>query len=265
MVLNVYREQADVVLLPIARRVTGISPNTFTYLSFLFAVLTGFSFAFAGESDDLLLLAFFLLFFSSLFDALDGKVARLTGKASERGDLLDHVLDRYSDIFIIGGIAFSPYCPVEIGLISLITVLMLSYMGTQAQAVGGTRNYGGLLGRADRLMLLLLTILIQYILFSFSIREIQGYYLLGWLMLLFILVGNVNALQRFYDTWKGLEEEEKEKEIGEKEKEEWGIGNAGEREPERKWGGERTKGSGAVAVKPMFDPETDDEIEWKGE
>ena len=84
-------------------------------------------------------------------------------------------------------------------------------------------------------------------------------------MLLFILVGNVNALQRFYDTWKGLEEEEKEKEIGEKEKEEWGIGNAGEREPERKWGGERTKGSGAVAVKPMFDPETDDEIEWKGE
>ena len=204
MVLNNYREQADVVLLPIARRITSISPNTITYLSFLFAAFTGISIASAGESDYFLLLAFFFLSLSSLFDALDGKVARLTENTTAQGDLLDHVLDRYSDIFIIGGIAFSPYCPVEIGLIALITVLIVSYMGTQAQAVGGTRNYGGLLGRADRLVLLLFTMLVQYILFLFSIREIQGYYLLGWLMILFIFVGNVNALQRFYDTWNEL-------------------------------------------------------------
>ena len=55
-------------------------------------------------------------FFSSLFDALDGKVARITDSSSARGDLLDHVFDRYSDIFILGGITFSPYCPMEVGL-----------------------------------------------------------------------------------------------------------------------------------------------------
>ncbi len=208
MVLNDYREQADVVLLPIAKRIQWISPNTLTYLSLVLAGLSGLSYALTDRSDDYLLLAFLLLFFSSLFDGLDGKVARLTNRSSAKGDLLDHVFDRYSDIFILGGITFSPYCPMEIGFIAIISVLMLSYMGTQAQAVGGKRHYGGWLGRADRLMLLLVASMVQYILIVFfSTHEISSFYLLGWLMILFIFVGNLNAFQRLYDTWKELSRE----------------------------------------------------------
>lgn len=209
MVLNDYRDRADVILIPIARVCKSISPNTLTFVSLLLAIATGFAYAYSGESDHLLLAAFILLLLSSLFDALDGKVARITGKSSVRGDLLDHVIDRYSDIFIIAGITFSPFCPEIFGFVAIISVLMLSYMGTQAQAVGGSRNYGGMLGRADRLMLILAITLIQYLLMVlFSVEEVMGYYLLTWLMLLFILLGNMNTFQRMHDTWIKLGEKE---------------------------------------------------------
>lgn len=205
MVLNNYRERADVVLIPIAKQLIWISPNTITYLSLLTALFSGIFFAISSRWAPYLFLAFFMLFFSSLFDALDGKVARITKKATPQGDLLDHVFDRYSDIFILGGITFSPYCPREIGFIAIISVLLISYMGTQAQAIGGKRNYDGMMGRADRLMLLLLFSLAQYLLIVlFSVNEIFGLYPLAWLMIAIIIIGNINAIQRLKGTWSEL-------------------------------------------------------------
>jgi len=57
----------------------------------------------------LLFLGVLLVFFNALFDALDGKIAKVTGKASARGDFLDHVLDRYADVFMLAGIILGPY------------------------------------------------------------------------------------------------------------------------------------------------------------
>jgi len=244
MVLNQYREQADSILLPMAKRITRVSPNTITHISLILALVSGICYALTDRSDDYLILALIALFLSSLFDALDGMVARLTNTSSVRGDLLDHVIDRYSDIFILGGITFSPYCPKEIGFIAIISVLMLSYMGTQAQAVGGKRHYGGWLGRADRMMMLIVVTLLQILLItSTSTHEVSNFYPLGWLMLLFILIGNLNAMQRFYDTWTGLEEAEGE---GVREDEEIIMAQPVE-----------------MKVKPSI--ELDDDIDWKGE
>ena len=209
MVLNNYRTQADFFLHPLAQLLKGISPNTFTYLSIIFAIMTGYFYYLTNYSDSYLLLAFILLFLSSLFDALDGWVARLTDNTSIKGDFLDHVFDRYSDIFILGGITFSPYCPVEIGFIATISVIMVSYLGTQAEAELGIRNYGSWLGRADRLTLLIFASIFQYILTAFfSIYEILSFYVLGWLMIFFIIIGNISAFQRFQDTLEKISDED---------------------------------------------------------
>lgn len=245
MVLNNYRDQADVVLIPIAKRITRLSPNTITFISLILAIMSGIFFAVCDRSDDYLLPAFIFLFLSALFDALDGKVARLTNTASVQGDLLDHVIDRYSDIFILGGITFSPYCPVEIGFIAIISVLMLSYMGTQAQAVGGKRHYGGWLGRADRLMLILVVSVVQYLLMiTTDTHELSEYYLLGWMMILFIFVGNLNAVQRLHDTWKDLEENGDPT-----------VRGVNGSSPSRKRAALKMRSS---------DWDSDDDIEWKG-
>ena len=103
-----------------------------------------------------------LVFTSGVFDVIDGEVARRTQRASPRGDFLDHVLDRYADLAILLGIAFSGWANPVLALLALVSLLLVSYMGTQAQAVGAGRMYRGLLSRADRLLLLVLATFLEF-------------------------------------------------------------------------------------------------------
>ncbi|HEY6238907.1 MAG TPA: CDP-alcohol phosphatidyltransferase family protein [Thermoplasmata archaeon] len=103
-----------------------------------------------------------LIFLGGLFDVIDGDVARKTGRSSARGDLLDHVLDRYGDVLILLGIAVSSYANPLLALLALVSLLLTSYMGTQAQAVGLGRQYGGILSRADRLVVLSLVAFLEF-------------------------------------------------------------------------------------------------------
>ncbi len=152
MVLDRYRKAADRILVPVASRMLRTNPNAVSWVAFLAAVGAGLGFFVGGGG--FLGLALLLILVNAYLDALDGKIAKMAGKASSRGDFLDHVLDRYADVFMIGGIAFSAYCDLRVGTLALLGVLLTSYMGTQAQAVGQGRRYAGLLGRADRLVLL---------------------------------------------------------------------------------------------------------------
>jgi archaetidylinositol phosphate synthase len=102
------------------------------------------------------------IFLAGLFDVLDGEVARATGRASVRGDFLDHVLDRYADMILVVGIALSGYVNPLLALFALVSLLLTSYMGTQAQAVGQGRLYSGLLSRADRLIVLVVATFLEF-------------------------------------------------------------------------------------------------------
>ncbi len=138
---------------------------------------------------------------NGFFDAVDGKVAKLTGKASARGDFLDHALDRYADVVMVGGLALSSWCDLRIGFFAVVGILLTSYMGTQAQAVGCKRNYSGLLGRADRLVLLMSAPVIQHLLLYFyGVDLIYGFTLLECVLIYFAIMGNLTAIQRFLGT-----------------------------------------------------------------
>ncbi len=106
MVLDSYRNVGDRILTPIARPMRKINPDILSVIAFLFAFLAGFSFYLTNFMTELLLLAGLFIFLNAFFDALDGRVAKISGKASKKGDFLDHVLDRYADVFILGGIIF---------------------------------------------------------------------------------------------------------------------------------------------------------------
>ncbi len=207
MVLNEYRDTADKILVPMAKKLSSVSPDLISWLALIFALLSGFSYFLS--STYLVLLGGIFLGLNSLFDALDGKIAKMTDKASIRGDFLDHTLDRYADIFIISGIVLGPLCRLWIGFFAILGVLMTSYMGTQAHAVGVTRNYGGIAGRADRLALLILTTLIFVILSFIDTTSfiISGYKIKIFevLMIWFAVTGNLTAVQRGVQTWKELD------------------------------------------------------------
>lgn len=206
MVLDRYRAAADRLLVPVALRFRDVNPNAVSWIAFLAAVGAGASFLVGGAAP--LSLAVLLLLTNAYLDALDGRIAKVAGKASARGDFLDHVLDRYADVVMLGGVAFSMYCGLGIGTLALLGVLLTSYMGTQAQAVGQGRRYAGLLGRADRLVLLFVGGLVQ-LLVSPEGTVVWGiepilFEPLEWTMIVFAVLGHATAVQRALATWRGF-------------------------------------------------------------
>jgi len=210
VVLDGQRGRADKILMPAANAMKGLDPNAISVmaliLAFVVGVLTYYSF------DDwflLLPIISIMVLVSGFLDALDGKVARLVGKAGKRGDFIDHVFDRYADIFMIGGVVVSAWCNIYLGILALLGVLMTSYMGTQAQALGIGRMYAGFLGRADRIVLMFLVPLLQW---GYTMITGDKFIDLGWIefslfevmMLWFAIVGNLTVVQRGIATWKEL-------------------------------------------------------------
>ena len=196
--LNKFRNKADRFMDPIARKM-DIEANKISYASLIFAIIAGIFFYYSYWHHIFLIFAAFSTLLNGFFDAIDGKIARMRKKASLKGDFIDHAIDRFSDAFIIGGIAISQWCNKIIGVTAIAAVLLVSYMGTQAQAVGYKRIYAGMLGRADRLAILFFAPFIQY----FTGR-IYGFYFMEWAMLYFIIAGIITIIQRFYRIAKWL-------------------------------------------------------------
>lgn len=197
MTLDRFRPHVRNLLGPLLRFciAAGISPDFFSILAFIAACGAGLLFLY-GQ----LPAAIAFVMVNAIADALDGALAREMKKTSLRGDLLDHALDRYSDIVIITGIFTGGSVPWGIGLFALTGVLMSSYMGTQGQALGVGRYYGGILGRADRLVL----IVIAGILDAILQQDAFGLSCLGWLMVAFGVLGHGTAIQRFLHIWNRL-------------------------------------------------------------
>jgi archaetidylinositol phosphate synthase len=196
--------------MPAANALKGVDPNLISVIALVLALVVGILTYYSFEDWQLLLpIISILVLVSGFLDAVDGKVARLAGKAGKRGDFIDHVFDRYADIFMIGGVVVSSWCNIYLGILALLGVLMTSYMGTQAQALGIGRMYAGLLGRADRIVLMFLVPLVQW---GYVLITGDKFVDLGWvqfsmfeiMMLWFALVGNLTVVQRGIATWKEL-------------------------------------------------------------
>jgi archaetidylinositol phosphate synthase len=216
MVLDNYRSILDVWLNPLAKAFRRVDPDVFTWLSLVAALAGGVLFWLSGPTPaglNLLLLAFVCVGLNSILDLLDGKVAKLSGRASLRGDFLDHAVDRMSDVALLAGVAFSPWVHPGLGLLAVAGTLLASYMGTQAQAVGLKRNYGGVLGRADRMVLLLVIPIAEYLVRALDWPQPwtaatpwdwNFVSLLDVMLAYFAVMGILTAVQRFASALRSL-------------------------------------------------------------
>ncbi|WP_050031782.1 CDP-alcohol phosphatidyltransferase family protein [Halorubrum halophilum] len=200
MTLDQYRSVADRLLGPWVRAAAkiGLSPDQVSVLAFGAAVAAAGAFA-VGEPVFYIAGAVLVLL-NGWLDIVDGALARHLEVSSDGGDLLDHVLDRYADIAVIAGftVGIEAYA---LGFAAVTGVLMTSYMGTQIQAVGIGREYGGLLGRADRLALMGIVGVVAAV---YSAPIVVGLNVVGLLLALFAAVGHLTAVQRFLGAWRDL-------------------------------------------------------------
>ena len=126
----------------------GITPNIVTTIGLLGNLAAAAIFAWAGYTATpldpnygLVAMAGGVIIMFSLFDMLDGQVARLGNMVSKFGALYDSVLDRYCEMLTLGGIAYYFF---ETGLeisalitfLALIGSVMVSYVRARAEGVG---------------------------------------------------------------------------------------------------------------------------------
>jgi len=209
MTLDKLRPLAERTLEPFVAAAdrAGMTPNAVSAVSLSFAGLAAAAYTLAGtpvggwtpDPRAYLLGAVFVLV-NGWLDLLDGALARRQGTDSRGGDLLDHVIDRYADVVIVVGLAAGAR-EYLLGLLAVTGVLMTSYLGTQAQAVGLDRVYGGVVGRADRLVIVGATTAVA----GFYTADLYGLTLVGWLLVFLAVVGHITALQRFYHSMNALE------------------------------------------------------------
>ena len=192
---------------PLTRFFRHVDPNVITWMSLPFALLAASlyyrSTPETAAENYYLLYAGLSVSVMGIMDLLDGRIARMMGKATASGDFLDHVMDRWLDVMLIVGISFSAWADMRVGLFAIIGVLLTSYMGTQAQAVGAGRLYGGALTRADRIVILIGGPYIDHILVITGTQipipaSIPGaQHALGLVLWYFAVMGILTSLQRF--------------------------------------------------------------------
>ena len=135
----------------------GVGANMVTAFGVLLAAATG---VLIGLGD--FLVAVGLIIVGGLMDTLDGHVAKAAGTASGRGAFFDSVSDRVGDSMIFLGLAWyfvrahdANTALLPIGILALAN--LVSYERAKAESLG-YRAQGGLMERAERLILLGVTL-----------------------------------------------------------------------------------------------------------
>ena len=182
---------------PVARAVArlGLTPTVITLIGFTMGVTGAVLIAF-GE----LAWGAGVLGFGALLDILDGVLARLTDAETLRGALLDTFTDRLGEVAAWTGLAYYLGEQAEATLVTLSLVaacgsLLVPFLRARAE-VSGVEGKGGLMGRAERLLL-----------FGFGVG-LEGLGLPTLEPTIWILAVGVwlTVMQRFARTWRQLVE-----------------------------------------------------------
>lgn len=157
--LNKVKASVSAAIKPLAASMValGLSPNHVTMIGFLVSMVSAYAF-FASNAA----VGGGLLLFAGLFDILDGAVARISGRVTKWGGVLDSTLDRYSDIIIISGIILGGLCDAFWGLLSIMGSVMVSYVRARGEVEGVKLSSVGLMERAERMVLIAISAIIGY-------------------------------------------------------------------------------------------------------
>jgi len=183
-----FRTSVDRAVKPVGNslRRTGMSPDHLTIIGLVVAV-----FAAVAIGLGYLQLGLLLVILAALPDLFDGALAKASNTSSQRGAFFDSVIDRATDALLFGGVAWhlastpSPrMAMLPFGVMAVSS--LISYERAKAESLGLDAK-GGLMERAERIILLCLGLLFEPLLVPIL-----------WIML---VLTAVTAVQRFFKVW----------------------------------------------------------------
>lgn len=162
-----------------------INPNFLTFIGFIITLLAAVYLA-----QGMFLHAGVVIIFSSIFDILDGKVARVTNSETKFGAFFDSVLDRYSDMALFLGLIihysrFQQMTYVVLAGIVMMGAVMTSYTRARAESLIPSCKVG-FLERPERLVLLIIGTLFN------KMAPVL------WVM---AVMSNLTVAHRIFQTW----------------------------------------------------------------
>lgn len=149
---DVFRRTADAVVAWCVRR--GVSADAVSYASIVASLVAAVMFAFAGRVPALLIVAPAFCHLRLWLNMLDGMVAVAGKSASKRGEIVNELPDRVSDILIFAGVAHGGLCAMPLAYWAALLAVMTAYVGVTGQAVAGVREYGGVMSKPWRMVAL---------------------------------------------------------------------------------------------------------------
>jgi phosphatidylglycerophosphate synthase len=118
----------------------GVTPNGLTWSALVLGLGAGVALAFSWFG-----LGTLLATMSTIGDILDGQVARLTNSGSNRGELLDAAVDRYTEFAFLTGLVMAlrdSWWQMSLALGAILASFMISYASAKAEALQVTPPRG---------------------------------------------------------------------------------------------------------------------------
>jgi len=166
---------------------TKITPDHLTLVGLMISIAAAVAIG-AGY----LRVGLLLVIAAALPDMLDGALAKASNVSSQRGAFFDSTIDRITDGFMLGGVAWylgstrggtAAVLPFAVMAVSSL----ISYQRAKAESLG-LQAKGGLMERAERIVVLCVGLLFD-----------SGLYWVMWAMLVLV---SVTAVQRFVKIWQ---------------------------------------------------------------
>ena len=168
---------------------TGLSPNFWTGLGLLFAILSAIVYGLNIQFG--VIIGGILILVSGFFDVVDGQVARITGKTSKKGSYLDSMFDKIAEVSIFLGILIGGYVEPYIVMLAITLSLLVSYARAKSDALNIKLQGVGIGERAERLLIV-------------AIIGICGF--IEYAVLIVVIIAGITLIQRMIVTAKNIKE-----------------------------------------------------------
>ena len=168
---------------------TGLSPNFWTMVGFVFAIISALVYGLGLEFG--LIIGGILLLVSGFFDMIDGQVARVTGKTSQKGSYLDSMFDKIAEVAIFLGLLVGGYAEPYLVMLAITLSLLVSYARAKSDALNIKLQGVGIGERAERLLVI-------------AIIGIIGY--MEPAVIIVVIIAGITLVQRMIVTAKNIKE-----------------------------------------------------------
>ena len=169
---------------------TGLSPNFWTVVGLVIALSSAVVYGMGVEFG--LIIGGILLLVSGFFDMVDGQVARVTGKTSKKGEYLDSMFDKISEVAIFLGILIGGYAEPYVVLLAITLSLLVSYARAKSDLINIKLQGIGIGERAERLLVN-------------AIIGIIGF--MDYAVVIVIIIAGITLIQRMIFTTKNIKEQ----------------------------------------------------------